>query len=337
MNKIFRNIKILATGCYIPPHQVTSATLDQKLQKPAGYIERFSGVKTRRYITTETAAEMGAMAALAALQAANLTIKDIDCIVATSGTMGQSIPCNAVMIKQRLDCINHNIPAFDINATCLSFIVGVDLLADAITLGKYKNVLLVSSDIASTGLNWEQLESSVLFGDGAAAAILTQATAQESSQILGAYFENYVAGANFAQISGCGSYQHPTKFTDLASCIQASLFNMDGRSMLELTSKHVLPFIEHLYKMAGVTGPDDIKLLIPHQINGIVMRKICEAKLQFKDKYMYILPEYGNQIAVSIPMALHLAITNQRIQRGDKILLFGAGAGVSLGGIIMVY
>lgn len=336
MKNLSRKIKILATGCYIPPYKVTSAELDQKLNKPEGYIERFSGVKSRRYVTTETASEMGAQAALAALKTANLTIKDIDCIVATSGTMEQAIPCNAVMIKQRLDCIDHNIPAFDINATCLSFIVGMDLLADAIELGKYKNVLLVSADVTA-GLDWEQLESSVLFGDGAAAAILTKSEPEEQSRILGAYFENYIEGANFAQVIGCGSNKHPSKFTDIESCAKASMFNMDGRNMLELTTKHALPFVECLYKEAGINGPDDIKLLIPHQINGIVMRKVCEAKLKFKDKYMYILPEYGNQIAVSIPMALHMAIEGKRIQRGDKIFLFGAGAGVSLGGIIMVY
>ena len=226
-------------------------------------------------------------------------------------------------------------PAFDINATCLSFLYGLDAIADSIELGKYSKVLLISSEVASIGLDWEQYESFGLFGDGAVAAIITKSESHESSRILGSYFETYIEGIDFARISGLGSKYHPRRFANIEDCIQACLFYMDGKEVFKLASKHSRQFLENLYKKTN-TNPDEIKLVIPHQASGPGL-KLFMKRVGLEDKYMYILPEYGNQISVSVPMALQLAIKQNRIQRGDTVMLLGTGAGLTLGGIIMVY
>ena len=98
MDNLSRKIKIVSMGSYIPHNKITSEELDQKFNKPKGFFESLTGVKCRTYAVDETASNMGAKAATKALEAVKLNIDDIDCIVSTSGSMEQAIPCNAMLI-----------------------------------------------------------------------------------------------------------------------------------------------------------------------------------------------------------------------------------------------
>ena len=109
-----------------------------------------------------------------AVEDAKLTWDDIDCIICGSGTIQQAIPSTASLIQEQLGLQHSGIPCFDINSTCLSFITALDTISYAIECRRYKNVVIISSEISSVGLNWGQNESSILFGDGAAAVVITK-------------------------------------------------------------------------------------------------------------------------------------------------------------------
>ena len=168
-----RPLAILGTGHALPERIVTSKELDHQLGFPLGRVFKVGGVKKRHFAgLDDNAAKLGARAARKALAAANLSLDDIDCLVAASGTMDQSMPCNAAMIYKELGEFDTVLPAFDINASCMSFITALDILSWPIAAGRYRRVLIVSSDIASCGLDWAHLEASAIFGDGAAAAVV---------------------------------------------------------------------------------------------------------------------------------------------------------------------
>lgn len=168
-----RHVRIKGTGKYLPERTVSDAELDDILGTPPGWVNRITGVGTRRYAgPEETASFMGARAAEAALADAGLRFEDIDCLVCTSGTKEQPLPSTAVFIQQAMGQADSGVPAFDVDATCLSFLVGLDLMSYMVDAGRYKNVLLVATEIASVGLNWQDKESSALFGDGAAAVVI---------------------------------------------------------------------------------------------------------------------------------------------------------------------
>ena len=140
---------------------------------PAGWVSKATGVGVRHYASgEETSSFMGARAAEAALADAGLQFSDIDCLVCTSGTKEQPLPSTAVFIQQAMGQEDSGVPAFDIDATCLSFLNGLDVISYMVDAGRYRRVLLVATEIASAGLNWSDKESAALFGDGAAAVII---------------------------------------------------------------------------------------------------------------------------------------------------------------------
>jgi 3-oxoacyl-[acyl-carrier-protein] synthase-3 len=246
--------------------------------------------------------------------------------------MEQAIPCNAALIQEQLGLLHSGIPSFDVNSTCLSFITALDMISYAIDCGRYENVLLVSSEISSVGLNWSQAESSILFGDGAVAVILSKS--QDSSGILNSHMETYSAGSHLSEIRGGGTKIHPRVYDDQTK--EDFLFDMDGKAIFKLSYKLLPSFLEKLFSPINLSL-QDLHMVIPHQASASAM-KIIRKKLGVDEaRFMNIIENYGNMIAASIPMALHEAVKQGRVKRGDTIMLLGTSAGLSIGGIVLEY
>lgn len=329
-----RKVKIVGTGKYLPKRRVSDAEMDDALGVPKGWVRRKTNVIFRHFIEDETASEMGARAAYAALEAAGLDFGDVDCLVCASGTMEQPIPCTAALIQRAMGQQHSGVPAFDINSTCLSFVAGLDVMSYLVDAGRYRNVLLVSSEIASRGLNWNQKESAALFGDGAAAAVIARTEPGEPSRILHAVLETYSAGARFSEIRGGGSAKHARAYAPETEADY--LFDMQGEAIFKAAAKLLPAFLRRLLTGAGC-GLDEVKLVIPHQGSSMAMRLIGRRLGIPEHKLMSITSDHGNTIAASIPMGLHEAAKQGRIERGDRILLLGTSAGLTLGGVVLDY
>lgn len=329
-----RKVKVCGTGIYLPKRVVTDKEMDEALAVPDGWTRRKTNVVRRYFIEDETASEMGAQAAYAALAAAGLDFADIDCLVCTSGTMQQPIPCTAALIQAAMGQQKSGVPAFDINSTCLSFVAGLDVMSYMIDAGRYRHILLVSTEIASTGLNVRQKESAALFGDGAAAAVIGPASENEASCILSAAMETYSDGAAFSEIRGGGSGMHAKRFSSETEA--DFLFDMQGHALVRMAMKRLPAFVNRLLAEAGC-GLEDIKLVVPHQGSAMAMRLIARKLGIPEQKMLFTTPDRGNTIAASIPTGLHEAIGQQSIARGDRIMLLGTSAGLSLGGVVLDY
>jgi 3-oxoacyl-[acyl-carrier-protein] synthase III len=327
-----RRVKILATGKYLPKNRVTASEIELKLGLPQDWVEQKSGVLVRYFVEDETASLMGALAAKDALAAAGLSIEDIDCVISTSGIPEQSIPCTAALVQKHLGALDAGIPAFDINSTCLSFITGFDTISYLIDAGRYRRVLVVASEVC-TGLNWNDRESCTLFGDGAAAAILARSEQGESARILTSSLETYSRGAHLTECTGGGNKYHPR---DYADNLESFLFRMDGRGIYRMAAEILPRFVDRLLQTAELKIAD-LQMTIPHQASLIAMRLICKQLGIPPEKFMTIIQNHGNTIAASVPMALHEAIHQNKIQRGDLVMLLGTSAGFSVGGIVFEY
>ncbi len=327
-----RQVKILSTGKYLPKNQVTAKDMELRLGLTDGWIEKKSGVLIRHFIKDETASLMGAFAAKDALQAAGLSIAEIDCIIGASSVPEQAIPCTASLIQRHLGAGDSGIPTFDINSTCLSFITGLDLVSYLIAAGRYNRVLLVATEV-STGLNWEDKETCTLFGDGAAAAIITKSNEQEGSKILCSRLETYSKGADLSACRGGGNKHHPREYTDNPENFR---FQMDGKAIYRLAAKILPKFVERLLQPSGLSLPD-LQMVIPHQASTMALRLIRQQLGIPAEKWMEIIHNHGNTIAASVPMTLHEAIVQGKIQRRDRIMLLGTSAGFSVGGIVLEY
>jgi len=327
-----RMVKILGTGKYLPQREVSAKELAQKIGSTEEWIAKKSGVMTRYFVDNETSAYMGAKAAIEALESAGLKLEDIDAVVSAGGVMQQSIPCTATLIQKELGMDGSGIPAFDINTTCLGFITAFDTLSSMIISGRYKNILIICSDIASVGLDWNHFESCTLFGDGAAAVIIGPTPQMETSKIHSARIETYCEGTDYCQIEGGGTKLHPRDHSK--GIDKRFLFQMDGRAVFKLASKKILPFMTRLLQAFCLK---DISLFIPHQASVMAIR-ILKQKLGLDDtRIINIASKFGNMIAASIPFALHQAIQQKKVKRGDRLVLFGTSAGFSIGGLVLEY
>ncbi len=326
-------VKIAGTGWYLPEKRVTNADLEARLGIPADWIERVTGVQERRYVTNETMIDMAAAASHRALEDAGVRVHELDAIISASSAPQQAIPCTAAFLQRALDAPEGHSACFDVNATCLSFLFALQLVAHMVAAGAYSKVLICSSEVASFSLNPHERESVALFGDAAAAAVVTRAVPGEGSMIWHTQFETYSSGADMTAILGGGSLHHPN---DPATTPEMNMFHMRGPSVFRQASQVIEPFLERfLSKVAW--RRDEIDAIVPHQASRHPIEQLSR-RLGFCEKQVVLnLPLRGNCVSASIPLALAESIACQRIRRGDKVMLVGTGAGLTLGAMALTY
>ncbi|GAB6443623.1 beta-ketoacyl-ACP synthase III [Bacillus luti] len=327
-----RNIKIVGTGLYLPKRIVTSKELEEITGTKAEWINKVAGVHQRHYVVDETSSYMGAMALKDALKNANYTYEDLDAIICASGTAQQEIPCTAALVQEQMGQTMSGTPCFDINSTCLSFVTALDLMSHAVENGQYERIAIISSEIASVGLNYNQKESSVLFGDAACAVIIEKTTS--GSHLIASHMETYSEGAHLTEIRGGGTMLHPRIYNE--EIAHDFLFDMNGKGVFKLSLRLIDDYMKTLLGKSNLTIKD-IDMVVPHQASGSALGLMRKKLGVEEDKFMNVLKDYGNTIASSIPLTLHLGIQQGRIKRGDTVLLLGTSAGLSLGGITFVY
>ena len=328
-----RAIRLLGTGAVVPAEELTSEQLDRRLGLPSGTVFKKTGVR-RRFVETRNAAVLGAEAARAALAAAGLGLSDIDCLIAASGTPDQAMPGNGALMHRALGLSDSRLPAFDVGASCLSFLVALDTASCLIDAGRYRRILIVSSDVASCGLDWAKLEASGIFGDGAAAAVVGPAEPGESSALLASAFATISDGAHTCEIPGGGSRHHPGRID--GPYLPLTLFRMDGKAVFRLAAERLPGFLDALLASAGLTLAE-MPVVVPHQASLHALEYLRRRFKLRRDQVIDIFAERGNQVGASLPTALHEAIASGRLRRGDNALLVGTGAGVQLGGMVIRY
>lgn len=326
-------VKIVGLGWYLPERRVSSAELEQQLNLPDGWVERTTGVSERRYATHETSVSMGAAAARMALARAALTAADLDAIICASTAPQQAIPCTAALLQRELSAPDGGSACFDVNATCLSFLVALQIAAHLVTGGLYRRVLIVSSELASRSLNPQEWESAVLFGDSAAAAVITPAAAEEASAIWHSQVVTYSSGADLTSLVGGGTLHHPN---DPLTTPVMNTFHMDGPAVFKKATRLLGPFLENFFAQLGWTR-SQVNLVVPHQASrhGV---ELLTARLGFQPEQVFLnLPTRGNCISASIPLALSEAYDAGRLRREDRVVLVGSGAGLTFGALALTF
>jgi 3-oxoacyl-[acyl-carrier-protein] synthase III len=327
-----RSVSILGTGFAVPGKVLEAAALDEQLGLSPGDSERVTGIRQRHVTVGETASQLAAQACHAALKAAGVSWEEVDCLVCASATMDQALPYNAAMLHAELGVHPKRITTLDVGASCLSFLQALDLTSFALEAGRFDTVLIASADISTFTTDLHSLRDNGIFGDGAAAAVLRRTPTGASSRILASRSMTLPEGVDLCQIRSGGSRWHRRGFPGHSE----ALFEMKGRQLFALVGRQLPAFVDDLLAEAGV-DQKDIALLIPHQASRQALDHVAKM-LGFDDGRMVdVFGEFGNQVGASLPTALHFAIQRHGLQRGQKALLLGSGAGVSVGGIVFEY
>lgn len=325
-------LKIIGLGRYLPARIVPSSELEKICNLPAGWVEHHNGVRERRWVTDETSSYMAAQAAREALDEAGLKPDQLNLIINASGTGEQAIPDTGALIQKQLGLGKSGIPAMTVHNTCLSFIAALDVAANYLNSGRYKNILIASADVASCGINPKEPESASLVGDAAAAVVVTRSGAGDKSMIHNAHLKTYGDGAYLTAIMGGGSGRHPAKPNHNP---EDDLFHMDGPAVLRMVRGIASDYLEELYPGLSKSLVD-IDVVVPHQASKVGLMMLSRFGWP-QDRIMSTLEWLGNCVAASIPSTLYQSVRDGKIQRGHKVLLVGTGAGLSIGGLVLTY
>ncbi|KAF1013358.1 MAG: 3-oxoacyl-[acyl-carrier-protein] synthase 3 [Stenotrophomonas maltophilia] len=277
---------------------------------------------------------MGAQAVRQALQHAGLGTGDIDGIVSACGVMEQAIPCQAVLLQRELGLGGSGVPAFDVNATCLGFVVALELVASLLALGRYRRLLIVCSDVPSADLDPNDPITAPLFGDGAVVVLVERSADGQGSALLASALRTYGDGAGLCQVPTCGTGLRLGD--DVAAYQAANHFQMQGKALYREAARRLPGFLQQLLQAADMPL-DALDVIVPHQASGQALDHLQRVLGLPPQRLVRILHEQGNQLAASLPMSLHQALCDGRLQRGGHALLIGTGAGLALGGAVLRY
>jgi len=317
------NIKITGHGHYIPKTIETAQEVSQKINKTEDWIISRTGVKNRR-ISDIDVDQMGALAAKDALD--NSSPPDL--IINASGVPKQTIPDTSVFIQKALGL--SGIPSFSVHSTCLSFLTAFHTASSLIASEQYKKILIVSSDRGSIGRNFNEPESAALLGDAAAAVVLES---DQNSEVLSYQMETWPEGSTFTQVKGGGTYRHP----DNPKTIDKDhYFTMSGPQVYKMARKKVYFMIQKILQENNLS-PKDIDFVIPHQASNTAIQAYSKFGGFPENKVMNIISEYGNCVSASIPLALSLAIEQNKINPGDLVMMIGTGAGLSVASALIKF
>jgi 3-oxoacyl-[acyl-carrier-protein] synthase-3 len=329
--QIKRPLKIIGTGVFYPKNKVNSNDLEIEFGLPKGWSERYSGVENRHHVTTETNAILGANALEIALENANLTTSDIDLLISASATYDYPLPNQSSLIKHALkNSESTDFACIDMDATCLSFVAALDYASRMLDGETYKNIAIVSSEIASKGLNPENWETLTLFGD-AAAAMIVQFDESATSGIIHYNMKTYTEGTFHTIIKGGGNAYF---FKDYPYDSELHSFQMQGKNLLRLAKAKIPVFMTDFFKKLD-NKIEDIDYIIPHQASKLGVY-LFEKLYQFSEKQVLKnLAQKGNCIAASIPSVFIENYQKGIIKSGDSVLLCGTAAGFSIGAVLI--
>ncbi len=331
--------RILGTGHYLPERIVTNDELSKLMDTSDEWIQQRTGIKERRFVDFEKdpmgASELGSRAAKEALSNAGISKDDVDLIIYATLSPDKHFPGDGVLVQAKLD-IPPGVPALDIRNQCSGFLYGLSVADAFIRSGTYKNILLVGSEVHSTGLDFTDRgrDVSVIFGDGAAAVVLG-AVEDGDSGVLSVHLHADGRYADVLQIPYPSSAEMPRATPEK---IEAGFHwpMMEGRQVFKHASVRMPEVVVEALEQNNVS-PEDIDLLIPHQAN-LRISEMVQKRLKLRDDQVFNnIQKYGNTTACSIPLALHEAISEGKLKRGDLLCLAAFGAGFTWGSALIRY
>lgn len=313
--------RIIGTGSYLPEKILTNQDLEQLVDTSDEWIRARTGI-TQRHIAAEneTASDLALQASKNALEAANANAADIDLIIVATTTPDMVFPSTACILQEKLGV--QNCPAFDVQAVCSGFVYALATADMYIRAGKYRNVLVVGSEIYSKIIDWEDRSTCVLFGDGAGAVLLTQS---EEPGILSSHLHANGSYSNILSVPG----------SIKGGQIQGDPYiAMEGNTVFKFAVKVLEEVVQEAMDENNLK-PSDIDWLIPHQANIRIIKSTAKKLGLPMDKVVTTVQHHGNTSAASIPLALDIAVRDGRIQAGEHVLLEGVGGGFTWGAVLL--
>ena len=316
-----KNAVISGTGSYLPRRSLTNAELETTLDTSHEWIVARTGISSR-YIAAddETTSFMAGQAAKNALKSSGLDASAIDLILVATCTPDHFFPSMACHVQNMLN-ITRPIPAFDVGAACSGFVYAMDIAKQYIATGTAKHVLVIGSESMSRAIDWTDRSTCILFGDGAGAVVLS---ASDKPGIIGS-----VLHAAYDQ-------EKLLSYANFSPDDKKSLIAMRGNEVFKLAVNIMGDIVDEVLAASNLQK-SDINWLVPHQANIRIIQAIAKKLSLPMSQVIVTIEHQGNTSAASIPLALDFSVREQRIKRGDLLLLESFGGGMTWGAMVVRY
>jgi 3-oxoacyl-[acyl-carrier-protein] synthase III len=327
--------RILGVGGYLPPRVVTNHDLMQWMDTTNEWIVERTGIEERHWIDPgESGAGMAARACTQAMEAAGVGPKDIDMLIYATLSPDHMFPGTGVFTQRLLGL--REIAVLDIRQQCTGFIYGLSIADNFIRAGAAKTVLVVGTEIHSTGLDLSTAgrDVSVLFGDGAGAMVVGLSDSPDQ-RILSTHLHADGTDAEILWVEKPGSKDRPYITAD--DLEQGKHFpRMQGRKVFKHAVTRMPQAIMEGMIANGLTL-GDIDMVIPHQANLRINEMVAKMIGLPPEKMHNNIHKVGNTTAASIPLCMKDALEAGKIERGDLVCLVAFGAGLTWGSVFVRY
>jgi 3-oxoacyl-[acyl-carrier-protein] synthase-3 len=309
-------MKIIGTGSALPSLSVTNEMLSVFMDTSDEWIRTRTGILERRIISDQNLKDLAVEAAKRALEEAKMDGSELDYIICSNVVNYYVTPSLSCLIAGE---INASCPCVDLNAACSGFVYGLDMAQAYQMSGKAKNILVICAEEPTRMCSWKDRNTAVLFGDGAAAAVVTEGDDFKAS---------YITARHRPEIL---YYQRPLEDCPFVKYQQRGVpMYMNGKEVFKMAVNASVEGIERILKETGLTA-DQVDHYILHQANMRIIETIRTQLHQPVGKFPHNIERLGNTSSATIPILLDELNKTGKLKNGDTIVLSGFGAGFTAG------
>jgi 3-oxoacyl-[acyl-carrier-protein] synthase-3 len=315
---------VCGVGSYLPARVVTNAELAAKLETSDEWIRERTGIRERRIAADgEYTSDLAIAASQDALRAAGMNASAIDMIVLATATPDETFPATAATVQARLGARG---AAFDLQAVCSGFVYALAVADNFIKVGQVKNCLVIGAETFSRILDWSDRTTSVLFGDGAGALVLTAGEGEGTTKDRGVLSTHLFADGRHHDLLYVDGGPSKTKTT--------GFLRMEGREVFRHGVTNMAEAIEAALSATALTA-SDIDWFVPHQANQRILDATARKVGVHPSRVVSTVANHANTSAASVPLALTVAVNDGRIKPGHLVLLEAMGGGFTWGSALI--
>ena len=323
-----QSIGIKGIGYYAPENVFTNFDFEKIIDTSDEWIRTRTGITERRFATKEQAtSDLACEASLKAIESAKIKKEDIDLIILATVTPDYLAQGAACIVQHKLGL--SNIPCFDLNAACTGFIYGLEVGYSMVKSGLYKNVLVIGAETLSRIIDMQNRNTCVLFGDGAAAAVVGEV--EEGYGFLGFSIGAEGEDDMILKIPAGGS-KKPNDDETIKN--RENFVVMKGQDVFKF-AVNILPKVTLDALEKAKLDVSELSMVFPHQANSRIIESAAK-RMKFPiEKFYMNLSRYGKTSSASVGLALGEAVEKGLVKKGDNVALTGFGGGLTYGSAII--
>lgn len=315
--------KIIGIGSYVPDTVVTNQDLMKFLDTDDAWIRERTGICERRVSKDMGTCGLAIEAAKRAIDDAGIDPKEIDLIVLATSSGDRAFPAAAMDVQAAIGAVNA--VGFDITAACSGFIFGLHIAHSFFAAGIYKTALIIGAETLSKVVDWTDRGTCILFGDGAGAAVVRASETGIIRTLMGS--------------DGTKGWTLECQARNLGNCVngikpELGFMKMDGKEVFKFAVRKVPEIVAQILEDAQM-DPEEIKYFVLHQANFRILEAASRRLKVPMDRIPINIDRYGNTSAASVPILLDELKRDGKIERGDKLVLAGFGAGMTWGATLL--